>query len=479
MGALQSLQNNREKIELGVAFVGIIVLSALLAPMLANAWQSAGISKSLFELRELAGLGLDAISVLALGLFLGLLVLMTLDPKKRIQALLLWFGLVVALPGLWSQGLFTPGRLNIVQNILYLIGGIVAGIVLGGGEELFEASSFNSVEFRRASKGIYVILVAVIVVAWFEFHFTYPTPFHVQDGSLVVGPFDSSVGIVTDGIIQNTLLAGAFVFAVNRFVQYDSERQFLVLGPKGSGKSLFMVGAFLEALDQYDEGNKNQTTMDPSSDLMSLVSKLDRDDEGWFLDATRTQELEELEFQYVHGSVFPKNMKLEGIDYAGEHLEDIPDVVTDAVEREAQPTTLLRVSDAVENADTLILLIDCDRFVNNDELETEPYFSILQATDSKDVILVATKADVLAEQFREERGLDAQMYYDDFKQYVNQQLTNNQNIKTLVAQAGGVDIHPVYYQTTKNERGERVPMRNGGSVTTVGFDRLLDILGEG
>jgi len=142
------------------------------------------------------------------------------------------------------------------------------------------------------------------------------------------------------------------------------------------------------------------------------------------------------------------------------------------------PTTLARVHEAVAKADTLLLLIDCERYANDESLDIEPYFEILQAADDKDVILVASKADVLAERFREEKGLNAEQYFDDFKQFTNDRLRTNQTIQSLVAQSAGTEIHPVFYQTRRNDEGERVPMRNSGSVATVGFDELLERLGE-
>lgn len=75
-------------------------------------------------------------------------------------------------------------------------------------------------------------------------------------------------------------------------------------------------------------------------------------------------------------------------------------------------------------------------------------------------------------------SVNAEQYFDDFEQFINDRLKNNQTIQSLVAQSAGSTIHPVFYQTRVNDDGERVPMRNSGSVATVGFGNLLEKLGE-
>ena len=86
----------------------------------------------------------------------------------------------------------------------------------------------------------------------------------------------------------------------------------------------------------------------------------------------------------------------------------------------------------------------------------------------------------MAEQFRDERGLEAHQYFDEFRDYVNETLVqNDQTVRTLVQDTGGTNIQPVYYQTTVDEvTSERVPMRDrNGNVMTIGFDKLLDKMG--
>lgn len=479
-GLVEAVRENREKAELVVYLVGIVVFAGLLSPMLAGAWERAGLSRLFFRALGVLGFGVDPASALVLGFFSGSLLLMIYDTKKRLQGILLLGGSAIGLALLASRGLLLPSVSYFTTVVQWIGLGAVLGVVSGGGRQLVSANDAQVVELRRASRTVFYLLATVVVVGLVEYHVSYPVPVRIaRDGQFVLTGLSEPIGL-REGpqrFALDALLVAGFVATARRFVRYDAERDFLVMGPKASGKSLLLVGTYLEALERFS-GDDETTPLNPSQDLMGLVSQLDREQDGWFVSATRRQELERLHFQYVYGSVFPLNVQVTGLDYAGEWLGDVPDVLLGAVDESEVPSTLARVRDAVVAADTLILLIDCERYANDEPLDVEPYFDILQAEDETDVILVATKADVMADRFREERGLNAEQYFEDFRRFLNDRLRTNQTVQSLVAQSGSSTIHPVFYQTRVNDAGERVPMRNAGSVATVGFDRLLERLGE-
>ena len=112
--AIEYLQQNREKLKLVGYFVLILILAQPLSQMLGEAWAEAHLSRELIQMRLLLGLGHQAISISMLGLFLGFLILMTIDPKKRWQAALLWLGTAVGLIALQAQGLLL-GSPNVNQ----------------------------------------------------------------------------------------------------------------------------------------------------------------------------------------------------------------------------------------------------------------------------------------------------------------------------------------------------------------------------
>jgi hypothetical protein len=334
-------------------------------------------------------------------------------------------------------------------------------------------------EFRRATLAIYYMLVSIAIVALFEHHLSYPDMFDVsRSGVQIWTDPQATVSLSRQSLLTNVGVSALFLVAVQRFVQYDAEQDFFVLGPPGSGKSLFMIGAYLEALERSREEDGG-VPMQPSPDLMEIVDKLDQRKNDWIVEATGQGEVKNLEFRFVQGRVFPKNVRISGADYAGEYLRRLPDALTHAIPEEEMSDTLRELAGYVREADTLILIVDIERYLDDEPLEISDYFSILQSSDIDNVVIAATKADYLADQFRDERGLEAHRYYDDFKEYVESELRQSSQIETLLQDTTRSEIHPLYFQTRTNEDGERVPMRDeGGSVMPVGFDELLDELGS-
>ncbi|MFU1783648.1 hypothetical protein ACM16X_19970 [Haloarcula japonica] len=472
---IEWLQDNNEKALLLVYFGLILGLSIPVAKMVEQGYANGNLVRSVVRLQLLVGI--TQVSVIGLGFFLGLLVLMTVDHKKRIQAMLLWIGVLISLVIITAQG-FGPGPSDIANNIVWLLGSLLAGFIFGGGTKLFDTDELQTLEFRRAAESIYFLLLIVVGLTFLEYHIQYPEIFAVSSSGVVIQSIEGlSVSLNRTNLVSNTVTSGLFLLVVSRFIQYDANKDFFILGAPASGKSLFLIGAYLEALGRFQSGD-DKTPLNPSEDLISMIEALDRQTEGWIVEATGRGELNTLEFQYVQGSVFPTNIKLSGNDYAGEYLDRLPDAITGATDEEDMDTTLTRLSEGVKEADTLLLMIDCERFTNDEPLDISPYFSILQAADDKEVMLIATKADNLADEFEEQQGLEPHQYFDEFQDYVNQRLRQNENISALLAQTGNTEILPVYYQTTTNEQGNKIPMRDQGSVLTVGFGRLLDRLGR-
>lgn len=478
--AIEYLQQNREKLKLVGYFALILVLAQPLSQMLGKAWAGASLSREIIQLRLLVGLGHQAISISMLGLFLGFLILMTIDPKKRWQAALLWLGTGLGLVALQAQGLLLGSpNVDLATQFPFLIVGCALGFLIGGGRSLVEIQTAKALEFRRAAKALYLMLAIFTVIGLLELHVQYPPLLDVSSNGVSMGQVSTQgIGFISDGLATDVAVSGLFIVTLRRFVQYDAEKKFFILGPRASGKSLFLIGAYLEALGQ-SRNDKSDTPLNPSEDLMSMLEALDRRESEWIVEATGRGELKQLQFQFVHGSVFPTNIQLSAMDYAGEYLDRLPDALTGAIPEEDMDTTLIRLAEGVRDADTLMLVVDTERFINNEPLDISEYFSILQTSDNKDVVIVATKTDVLANKFEEERGLEAHLYYDEFTEFVNTRLRQSENIDSLITETAGTTIHPVYYQTKVNENGNRVPMRDdSGSVMTVGFDELLEKIGR-
>lgn len=476
---VRTVQRNREKLKLVGYFLVMGILAAPLALTLGSAWERAHLARlPIMFLSVYLSIPLQQVASAGLGFFFGLLALVVYDPKKRVQGVLLAVGSGIALLGLQSMDLLLP-NIRFVASSPWIVGGLLGGVVVGGGRQVTRFQTAKALEFRRAAKALFYVLTFLIVVALFEYHVQYPRLVTVTRGGFRLAAVSNpSVSIVQQNLARNLVLSGGVVLTLRKFIEYDADRDFFVLGPRGSGKSLFLIGAFLEALDEA-ESRDSATPPNPTNDLMEMVGQVNTGGSEWIVDATARGDTKNLSFQYIHGNIFPKNIRLTALDYAGEYLTRLPDALTGLLENE-NDQTLLRLAQNVEAADTLILVIDVERFANEEPLEISDYFSILQATDDKDVVLVATKADILAEEFRDSHGVEAYQYFDDFRDFVYERLKRNQEVRALIEETVGARPHPVYYQTKEAETGDgRVPRRDAdNSVMTVGFDELLDRLGR-
>lgn len=463
------------------AYLCLILFFALQVARLINIGlgEQGQIVQSVFELPTLVGGTSETIPLAGLGVAAGLLVLITLDQKARPQGLvlLLAFGVVMS-------RLLTAGELLAVEefstpDLAWTVPGLLVGFVFGGGSALLQLRSLAPQEFRRAPRLLTLLLSFVLLIALVETHVQYPELIEVSNNQVEVLSVDpTEIEFSSENVVVNSAVAAGAVISAQRFISYDDDTEFFVLGPPGSGKSLLLIGAYIEALS----GSKGDTVrrsekMSPSQDLMKLIENLDQDTSEWIVEATGQNELRDLEFNYPRGSLFRQNVRISALDYAGEHLRRLPDALDGDEDQTDQQ--LSRIATEVEKADTHIFLIDAERYINDDGLHLAEYFSILQNTDSNEVVLVVTKSDIFADMYWEEYERAPQANFAEFRAFVESQLTNSEQFETLLRQTPTSEIHPVYYETEFNDDGERVPYRDDtDSVVTVGFGRLLSTLGS-
>jgi hypothetical protein len=468
---------NNEKLLLGAYFVIMLAIALPLSEILRTGWNRGNVVRALFGLRRYVAVSLAEVSVFCLGLFIGLLLLMLIDRKKRIQGVLLLVGTVVGLIGM-AQSNFLIDNVG-AGTIGPMAFGLVGGIGFGGGRKFLNYETINKLEFRRASKGIYYILSFIVVFALLEAHIQYPRIFRVLgDGVVIRRSVEMTFGVISDGLVANLLISGVFIVSLRRFVQYDAEKTLFLLGPPGSGKSMFMISCYLAARDSHNQGG-DMAPLEPTEELMSMVGGLDDRSRAWPVDATSVETEADLGMTYVQGSVFPKNLRLETVDYAGEQLRQLPDAIDDlGTDREDEHgLTTRRLAERVKAADTLVFVIDVERFISGESMDASEYFTVLQQTSAVKTMLVATKADLLGEQFREQEKLEFHRDYDEFKRFVNRELRSNEQVKALMAESTASQIYPVGVQTTENENGETVPLiSDRGGLETYGYKEFLEAM---
>lgn len=107
------------------------------------------------------------------------------------------------------------------------------------------------------------------------------------------------------------------------------------------------------------------------------------------------------------------------------------------------------VSPAFNRADTLILIIDLKKHLAGESVGADALYNIFDKTD-KDAIVLATKADLLAEKFADERGWKTAWTdeaYDEFRTYVESELSGHNVLRRLLNRVDRP--YPVGYQTVK------------------------------
>lgn len=475
---LRAYQQYREQLAFVVYLALVLALAPRVAQLIASAWEVSQVIKPLTNLVILVGLSSDVVILACLGLFVGLLGLMTIDQKKRWSALLLWIGFGAITFLLMSSGQLIP-EIGGANDLAWIVPGALFGVVLGGGLGAVRLRSIGPTEFRRGTWAVYMLVTLVILVSLLELHVDYPEFLSVSAEGLSIQLLqDPSIGLNSQNLALNAVVGLASIVTVRRFIRYDAGEDFFILGPPSSGKSLLLIGAYLQALKRGENKNvRKREALDPSQDLMELVENLDRDTSQWIVEATGRSELRDLQFKYVRGSLFPKNVTISSVDYAGEHLRRIPASL--AGELDDSDKELELITDGIQGSDTIILLVDVERHINNEGLGLAEYFRILEEAADKGVVIVATKCDILADAFWEDREVSPEQAFGEFRQYVEDELCQSEQFSTLLRQTPDSEIHPVYYETEFNEEGERVPVRDeSGSVLTVGFDRLLNRLGR-
>lgn len=474
---LRLYRQYRENLIFG-AYIGLIVVVApLVARVLATGWEASQLVRSLTKLVILIGLDSSVIILTGFGFIGGLLGLMLIDYKKRWQAVALTVGFAIVITELLSLGQLLPPDLA-TDDLVWTLPGVLLGAVFGGGIQLVRLRSLGPQEFRAAPRVLYLTTTAVLVLALAEIHLTYPQLLDVgATGVAVLIPDPTGFDVAGGNFGPNLIIAGVAIATLKRFTRYDADEEFFVIGPPASGKSLLLIGAYLEALKDVRNELRRSEALDPSHDLMELVENLDRDNSEWIVEATGRGELRDLEFRYVTGTLLPQKVSISALDYAGEHLTRLPDVLTGREENPAEE--LSEIAAGVTDATTLIMLIDSERFVNEEGLGLAEYFEILEASEESNVILVATKSDIFADMFWEEHEQPPQENFEMFRQYVEDQLTQSEQFASLLRQTPTSEVHPVYYETEFNDEGERVPYRDDrDQVITVGFKQLLEKLGR-
>lgn len=130
----------------------------------------------------------------------------------------------------------------------------------------------------------------------------------------------------------------------------------------------------------------------------------------------------------------------------------------------------------VWNADVLVFVFDVETSIRGGD-PVEFYTGIADQANHSRTVGVATKADILVDEFKQEyRTSPHDDGYEQFRSFVHQRLTNGPF--GGVINALQLKPFPVYFDTVVNEDGEPKPRFDGGRPVVNGFERLLQHLGR-
>jgi GTPase SAR1 family protein len=334
---------------------------------------------------------------------------------------------------------------GIKWSIVYTGMGVIIGIALGSNLK------FDSKEFRKAANNISIFSIIYATLSFLV---------------LYLSSDQNNNSFIKDAF---TILIFSFFFG--KLMNYEARGpKIFVLGPAKSGKTMFLAGCYLRAL------NITEIPAKPSKDLLHLVDQLHSGEVSW---PERTGTIYEYQFTYEIGTLFPRRTTLRTIDYPGVFLENISEYMhtkKDVKKMNEEEKRYAIAAREVANADSLIFILDGEKYPNFGAMGITHYIEIIsKLNDSGKNIkpyIIVTKSDLFTEEFGNKED------YEGFKKFIEKKFSQNVYLKQLLNEASKASFFPVFYYTRKLS-DEHIPMRDeNGNVYTFGFDKFMDHLSE-
>jgi len=265
------------------------------------------------------------LAALGVGFYLGLLFLLFLDFKKRIQSLLMIIGTVLGFIIVAIEGVLFPWMsaldYALVAIAFVLSVGAVGGKTLKGikidPESLWSGIITNQnnepVEFQQAAKYLKILVGLFVAVSFFEAH-TFYDPLLIMDGTLQI----NSSAFETFRIEGSDTQAGVdlffsflLIFTFTRFLGYEASRRVIFIGPPRSGKTHTIIALYTEAQNSDFNARNPSRFLTGQKDFMT-------NNRDW---APETEaEVHQMSFVYSTKGLFSKNVAVDGLDYPGEYV---------------------------------------------------------------------------------------------------------------------------------------------------------------
>ena len=388
--------------------------------------------------------GIQVLITFFTGFYVGSLLLMFVDRKKRMQAILLSISIIILVIYI-SKGIIFS-NIHWSKNIEWPVFGIFVGFVLGGGLGILRGGT----EFKWAARNISVVLAGLIIFVFFNYHLS---PYIENNINTTIG---------------DVVVVSIFIYFFKEFAMYTFKGpKLFMFGPANSGKSLFMAGCYLEA----------SAPVNPSDDLLELIDELHTIRIDW---PKHTTDVKDHHFTYEYGSLFIKNILFKMIDYPGPYLEKINEYMDKKEDKnEKNEKIFAKLAQDVKKSDKLIFIIDGEKYPDFDQMGIIEYIKILKKMPERKIIdscVVITKCDLFVDEYKDkEKNEDPENDYNNFKKFISNKFIHDIRIQQLLRVVGDVSIYPVFYYTEQVDKNKRKPMRDyAGNVFTFGFSELID-----
>lgn len=275
------------------------------------------------------------------GLFAGLIAVLLIDSYKRAQGIFLVLGILVSIPTVMF-------RYDVLINTLLngfttLSGGLfVVALLVGiglGGVNRTRLEKQEDYEFPEAPRRLLILTGIVLLIGGFEAIVIYRPAIIAPDfrPPLFYG-FVTEQALWID--VGMTVLG---FFGLSKFASYENRSRVIQIGPARSGKSAAFGGMQVAVTDKIDE----MAALKSNPAVTELSNSIKR---GEFPDRTERVDTDFLSINYKSEGPFPAKMSINGVDYAGELLDDIlfsnlgpqstsPSVRADGGDQESQDNT--------------------------------------------------------------------------------------------------------------------------------------------
>lgn len=470
-----------------IYFLGSVILFLVLTPSLIEILTRPWLNNNIL-FQGIANMilffdysGISKIINLIVGFYLANLLFLVVDEKKRFQTFILIIILLVFVFNVLTGNLF----LNVEWSLVWIIAGFAVGLFASVDDIKKEKNPLRALlehkkEFQRPSTNLTFVSLSIIIVSFVAYY----TVLFLNRGMTPNNGFFKDLAIV--------IIFGIFF---TKFMKYEiKSSSILVLGPKDSGKSLFIAGAYLNALEVG--GN---VKISPSEKLIDLIDEMQN--KGW---VRRTSTFEEYSFNYRHGTLFPRDVQFNTCDYPGPYLtglyefmknQEIPKGNSEDIETNSEnlffsdesnsKEIFLTLENRIKDCDKLIFLIDGSKYPRFTDMGIKDYLKILKFFNDnrihKDYYIVVTKCDLFFDAYTDKQKLDKIIIesesYDDFRNFINSLFLENIAMKPLLMDTNCEFVFPVLYYTVL-EDGNPIPVRDrhGNIMPPFGYSPLINYL---